>query len=911
MVTVPVSNLMLSQRDIERHQELALHKDFNFLAESFNSQADYELSPLDVAVRDLLTEAQNHDEVDARIRLLDTQFKLPTAVPTKPPVMIGWNYYFAPLDEWRQGSPDMNELHILDFEASRLFYTGGIKGVSNSEVINEFDTDSSDEDSSDEDDPELERHIGQWSALCAVAISPDGTIYAWVPPNEFDVHYAECPPFVAFNAAYDLRWTSNHPINICVQMLAKMLFKGTDSQTNAKVANPSVPWGAVTLPPRVSLLAVADHLRIPHDHSKDTRDLTIKHLWATNRAEHLSEILLYCIEDVILTLKVWNKLAPYVKQISPSSATWNGLFEISQYRLPISKDFHSWVKKVYTQIDVSNRDWADKLAGHLRSQYPLHFQAVSFLMAELEHMTATVRPLSFWLTRSILVSHKQNPKIRSAHKKNCVLLANLMAPKNLYALLKTSLEEESTHNYPWLDWGINGTNGFEGPTWVKKTKLQYSSKILWVAMNAFNGDSRLVFDGKRYPNLFKKNGDPSGSAWSKHVEDGQLTCPWTEFGTFREYARQIHAMTALRKRLTLLQIHEKDGWYWYYPDLDRHGTISGRLTDSIILVGLQYNPGIPGSELLALFECPEGLWVLWSDWTGQESMLFGAYCDAVYGKLGYSEYAKINLTADMHTVIRDLLRFEKTKQGRQAAKNYTFLLQYGGGLAGCVRYLKTAGYSEEDAYIIGTGLINGYVGRCTGKGSSKRYSGGIASDGYNFLQSWIYNEKPRTPILKRAIPIPLRPRYQTGKDELTLKNLPCQGGGVDQLHLIHSEVWRLASFLGAKYQPLMSIHDRPGWLFAEECFDTSTQIVLPSGTALPSGISKAEVIVQAAHLIAVAELYGSLRIDALPKKYAYFDGLDIDNRMRQYPTQTYETASTPGGFPIMPYNQVDIPAEGA
>jgi hypothetical protein len=468
--------------------------------------------------------------------------------------------------------------------------------------------------------------------------------------------------------------------------------------------------------------------------------------------------------------------------------------------------------------------------------------------------------------------------------------------------LSQTIAEACASEYPWLSWEINGTDGYFAPTWVKKTKLQYSSKILWVAMNTRNGAERVKFDGKRYENVFKKDGDPSGSIWSKKVEDGQLLCDWEKFDLFRQYARQVHALTALRKRLTLIQIHEKDGWYWYYPDLDRHGTLTGRLTDSVVLVGVKYDPGIPGSELLALFEAPPGMRVIWSDWTGQESMLFAAFCDSVSGKLGASPYAQINLTADMHSVIRDLLEFEPTKDGRQAAKNYTFLLQYGGGVKGCIRYLLTAGYSLEKATRIATKLVEGYVGKSSGFQRTKRFTGGVASEGYNVLQQWIYNEKPRTHILNRAIPIPLRPRYQSGKDELTLKNIPCQGGGVDQLHLIHSEVWRLSQYLDAKYQPLMSIHDRPGWLFAEEEFNGKDPITLPSGKVLPAGISKAELILQAAHLLTVAKTYDKLGIDAIPKRYAYFDGLDIDNRMRQYPTLGYDTPSLPQGFPIAEYN---------
>jgi hypothetical protein len=158
---------------------------------------------------------------------------------------------------------------------------------------------------------------------------------------------------------------------------------------------------------------------------------------------------------------------------------------------------------------------------------------------------------------------------------------------------------------------------------------------------------------------------------------------------------------------------------------------------------------------------------------------------------------------------------------------------------------------------------------------------------------------PRTFPLNRAVPIPLRPKYTQENHELTLKNMPCQGGGVDMLHLTNSAFSNLSTIHKMQYQPLISIHDRPGWLVKEEEFhiDINGNPISESGL-----LPKPEVILQAAHLEATAAVYTSLNLDAIPKPYAFFDGIDIDDRLRLDPLSLYDTPSNKEGFPIAPWN---------
>lgn len=695
-----------------------------------------------------------------------------------------------------------------------------------------------------------------WAPLCAVATN--GRHWkVWLPHPSGQALDKQIPlncPFLSHNSNFDQSYTKSSQGSLCTMQMASELFAATDQQLHAMKVNGNVPWGKVALPAYCSLEVVAKFCRIPM-HSKDTRNLCIENTWQDNYQSHLLEIVNYCAMDTFVLYAVFTKLWPLFKQADPNPLSWLGLLEISKYRLPVEKDFGQWVLNT-DEIHRLERDkWAIKIieAIQLKRNEELKFISAADDVPALELDLAW-----FWL--------KYYRKLGKRPAKITKMLKELKsAYSDHLSDIKERLGKICCKIHPYYG------DQVLAPEWLFSFSPTPSNNQLPALLGAIYNGVPVSYEYPRF-NVPTVDGDLAGSYWGSKVDLANYACEGFDFIGYCEFCRSQSNWHSMRNRLGSLNIINHE----WVPQIHKSGTITQRLTDNVLHVAPKHSSKIPGSELMGKFKADPNELFIYADMSGQETMIFQAIADQ--GVLGSSGYGKTVLTGDMHSVIRDLLGFSSTKEGRTQAKPYTFLLQYGGQAAGCKKRLMADGFEDSRAESKADSLCKGYIGVPKHIAGNTYYEGGLASSGYNALTK-MANRPMRTLLLNRLAPAPLQAEYRGKGLDLTVKNWFIQATGTDFLRLIFALASIFASKLEVSLRPAASVHDLLAFLNSIEDLDQGT------------------LIMQASHLVSVSKLYSNLGYKECPLRYATFDTIEVDNRFRLKHLDPYITPSNPG-FPV-------------
>jgi hypothetical protein len=829
----------------EDHIKLQAPSTFNRFF-GFNSRNDRGLTEEEKRYEDILASIYFWDDpkeyADEFSSLRNQPFSMPSSLPTDIPKIPGWNAWDG--YKWIHMEDDCPpEYTVFDVETSRTI------------IGNER----------------------SWEVLTAVGLGNFGEIYLWIPTSTPATKPSLDYPFIAHNSSYDVRWLAKPQPSICTMAVANLCYGSSEGQVMAVKGNAGLPWADCTLQSPISLVALANFLNIPH-HSKDVRELCKTNDWDTNYKNHLKEIALYCIQDVLLTAKVWNKLRPIALDAAPDPRTWLGLMELSRIRIPIKdpNSWYAWLDNTYAVMDEEEHRLGLKLAGIVLERYD------DLLMeyGVVADMIESILSLSFTGLRFHMVRSSGDRKSAKKIKEFTDLINSSLKP--IPSLVWEVLEELGNFSDPRLDWKINNVDGYCAPTWVKKYEPVPTNNMLWLALGITKTNSELLTYNHPHFNISKIDGSPAGTVWGKDVDERQFQDDWGSDITIQdyiEYCRATHILRAMRSRLYAIRAMEgEDGNFYYYPDIHKFGTVTGRITDKIMILAPKVSKEVPGSEMLTTFQCPDGYVFVHADYTGQETMIFAAEADSYEGGFLESKFSKVVLSGDLHVVVRDLLGFERSKVGRTKAKGYTFAAQYGSTSVGVENSLILSGYTPAEAKRLAALFIEGWSGKQTGRRAGLSFHGGLASAGYNWAQHWIYGAVPRTPMLKRALQPSLRRSYSNPKMERTLRNFPVQSSGTDIMHSHFSFMRVWAEHTDTFLQPAIAIHDRLGWMCKEE------------------DLPKVKDAVQAGHIYCIGEFYSSLGLKAMPNTYMLFDALEVDDRIRSNPLDPCTTVSNPNGF---------------
>jgi hypothetical protein len=713
-------------------------------------------------------------------------------------------------------------------------------------------------------DTESSKHFGIWVPLCAVATNGVDW-WIWLPDASGQATDKQIPfsgHAIAHNLMYDLSVLNGAQGGLCTMQMAASLVGGNSSMVCMASANGSVPWRNC-LPIYNSLQALAGFCQVSM-HSKETRNLCVELDWVTNYRENLLQILNYCIADTAVTQQVFCKIYPKFRGADPNPLSVIGLVEMSRFKLPLDPNFRSWLHESQQFLDLADRGWETKIITAMQTIKPRDWAIAR--MVETLDMNFDLAFPHRWLAYK---------KITKTGRVSFAKTRQINLVYSTLSLALKALRDEIIGLIGPLSEAVNPYTGKSAlePRWCKRIYPSPTCNQLPEFLDATYLKTPVRYDHPRF-NIMGDDGELAGTWHKDGVSLAAFESPHLDLTAYGEYAREVGPATKMRERLSGMAIHN-DQWV---PSMHLSGTITQRLTDNIVLVCPKHHKTKPRTELLGMFKTLPNELFAFFDYSGQETMIFQALADRQV--LGSSGYGKAVLEGDMHTIIRDILGFEKTSKGRSQAKEYTFLLQFGGGVSGCTTYLRLAGYSPAAAREKAFNLVESYVGSVNYSKGMAYYSGGLASEGYNVLTRMISQPNLKSLLFGRLAPLPLQKGTTSDSFMLTRKNWPIQSTGTD----FARGSFAIAAYLAAKTEtylrPAVCIHDMPAWITSVADAERTTKLL------------------EATHLVLTSMLYRNLGYPEMPAKFAVPDDLSVDNRLRLNALDPMETPSNVGGFPV-------------
>lgn len=686
--------------------------------------------------------------------------------------------------------------------------------------------------------------------ICAVAW--DGQHwYLWLPSQAIERKVPLQAPFVAHNRSFDAGKTEGPCYGFCTGAMASFFFLGTEFQQAATRGSLTLPWSNVCLSAQTSLLALHEFCQFgPLD--KSVRDLCTEQDYGTNlKEEFLWQIVDYCCADVMATSKVWLKLWGMAQATFPNKAFWYGQYLIGGFNVPIAPNFRSWLTNLQEQVDKEYAQFETVLES-------MKLQAFPTLTWPLATAQEGIHPLiikAFW--------NKKNAKPLKTYYKTWQ--AEI---KNLFKVAVTEYLEVCGAAVPSLDWALTAGE----PEWYRKLEAKATNTVLPTFLGLTFAGSPIVYQHPNFPAIKKMDGSDSGRWVSDNLDQELIDGPPSVFDwrAFIALGLATAIFTKFNKRLHFMSF--SDGYY--RPSFNGCGTVTGRLTDPLLLVAPAHNPKVPGSELLGMFQAPPGKLFVHADYDSQEVGIMALVADAVTGVSSSTPFSKAGNEGDVHELTWSAL--DRTiVPTRTKAKGFTFLVFFGGGAKGAASRLELLGCDKGKAEL----LASDFMAKFKGKRVRGVYTGGSASAYYNASAERCRRDKLTT-LFGRPAPFPLQKRFCGDLSELTRGNYVIQGTGSDMLRLTYAYTAVLCDRSGIKAEPVYSFHDRPVWMVDE------------------AGVPQFKTILQAAHLKVMAELYSHAGVPIVPERYAFFGGVDVTYGLQWSKDLTMKTPSNPEGFNV-------------
>lgn len=692
--------------------------------------------------------------------------------------------------------------------------------------------------------------------ICAVAWDGEHW-YLWLPSQAIERLIPLQAPFVAHNRSFDAGKTDGPCLGFCTGALANFLFLGTEEQQYAAMGNIQVPWSNVCLSAKTSLSTLSEFCKFG-SLDKTVRDYCVEQDYGTNLTdEYLWEIVDYCAMDVLAMARIWLKLWTLAQHTFPNPAFWYGQYLMGGFNVPVADDFTSWFLSLQALI-------ADHYAAYESTLEQMKLECYPELAWPIAVRVEGIHPL---ILKAF--SYKKCVKPLKSYYKEW--------QKELKSLFKAALLEYENHcseQQPLLDWTFTAGE----PAWYRAIAAKATNNILPTFLGLTFAGSRIHYQHPNFPMVAKMDGSVSGRWVSDNLDQALVEGPECAFDwrAFIDLGLATAIFTKFQKRIAFMSLH--DGMF--RPAFNGFGTVTGRLTDPLLLVAPKHNKKVPGSELLGMFKAPEGKLFVHADYDSQEVGIMALVADAVSGISSASPFSKAGNEGDMHLLTWDAL--DRTiVPTRDKAKGFTFLVFFGGGASGAATRLELLGAPKAQADLLATKFIHGF------KGKRERgvYVGGSASSYYNASAERCKRDKLTT-LMGRPAPFPLQRRFCGNLSELTRGNYIIQGTGSDMLRMTYAYVDVLARQQNVDATPVYSFHDRPVWMTDE-------------GQAKNLGM-----ILQAAHLKVMAELYKTAGVPLIPERYVFFGGVDTSYRLQWSKDAAMVTPSNPNGFAVYKETQV-------
>lgn len=339
-----------------------------------------------------------------------------------------------------------------------------------------------------------------------------------------------------------------------------------------------------------------------------------------------------------------------------------------------------------------------------------------------------------------------------------------------------------------------------------------------------------------------------------------------------------HSVPETTPNLTTLHIPAGDVCY---------GTVSGRKGSKLWLVVPNPKAAKIGTEIKSYITAPTDEYKLVvCDFDSQEAVIFAALGDSKYGISGYTPISvTVNLgDKDNGTDIHSL-QAKAVGISRETAKELVYAAFYGQGVNNASAVISRGNISLPDSTALSLAKkfhvnLKGYK-----QYGGKKLAGGMASDSYNAISDISDSQNPRTPFLKRRIPMSLN----TSDFKTTRDNWVVQSTGRDLLDAFIT----LISY-GIECEQIDAY-------LSYTCHDEVIFVCHESQTG------KLAKIVFIAHLLTYACFTEALGLDSLMSCRKYPELVDVDTVWRK---TTDSPCKTPTNFRLFSdgesYNIDDI-----
>jgi DNA polymerase gamma 1 len=749
---------------------------------------------------------------------------------------------------------------------------------------------------------------GQYLPFVCSAVSADGVWYSWIAED-----FHNLPKTVSFGdkfrmgigqnvVSYDRRYIQecyefNHPVRMidtfCLYF-AVMGLSGDQLTTYLKFKNSDgfkPAWCNVTS--QGGLQSLVEHL-LDEKITKDTRD-EIQECSLDYLRENLDYFWQYCCKDTRYTIDVFKLLYTDYKEMCPHPVSLAGMLERSTLRIGVVSDYYERLANVDQSIKgvrVKVNDYLTDLLKKHGQEYP----QVKTCFQSWQELEAIDRLLNSVKTVDILISQCGCPfKLDKAGKKKTITLPvaerrnlarKLIAEKVLelpelktYEQWVSSIHKKAKPEHKDIqpDSYIS-LAGKVAPIILQmhwQGKPMFHNGATW-GINNDDGD----FVSLPHPKNEVNVGTPLSKDFKAKVITGEFTSPICNLLVIFEAISTVGVWVSFRERFyKQVYIHD-DIWL---TDLVPVGTITERAT-GLCVVMPNTKEGRAGTECKQWFGVTSPTRIKVSaDYASQESIIFAAHADTVFGYLG-SCAASVQILAgnsdlgtDSHTTTAKLLAQyteETPKELRQLAKSMNFANQFlcGKNKLSSMMYLafkgkKTTQECDEIAVK--------FIDSSRGYQNYGKYENGLGSNGFNRLKELTRQDVQRSQILKRAIPKPLQERY-CGRDFMTTRfNFNIQETGQELVNICLVTVRILSQVFGIPYNIAMLVHD---------------EIHLECENNVRGDIAW---MMQIGHLFSKVLLYHEFKINTFPQNGIWFESVEFDHSFRKSPTDPGVTPSNP------------------
>ncbi|MEM7578239.1 MAG: hypothetical protein AAF316_00045 [Cyanobacteria bacterium P01_A01_bin.80] len=648
---------------------------------------------------------------------------------------------------------------------------------------------------------------------------------------------------------------------------------------------------------------------------------------------NLKNIWRYCAKDTLNTLKVFKKLFRNYLNMVPHIVPFGGMIERSALRIGVVPDYKQRLKDVDKCIlkTTESRQEIIEQCFELSKEYPpLHRAFKDWQKEEFNKRLAKTSGFNKWVDslneklNENLLSPIENEHLnsinewRKAKSNKEYKVANKILAKVVNNFFLTNTTNIKTKPYEKFCESLFKERDKQPNSAKKKDILpesfisitgKYTPLLLQIHWNGLplehNGDTWGVYKDEKFEELPHPKGSGNvGTPLSKDFRSkaivGEFTSPLLDKqknGLVKVFNKisEIAVWVSFRDRFNSIHIHNN---IWL-PDVVPCGTVTERMI-GLAVVMPNTKEKRAGTECKHWFISPDrNHKLLRADYSSQESCIFAAHDDAVTRYMGASAcscqvYAgDKKIGTDPHTStakilvsllpndLKEELKKDICKDGeelhqelRGLAKNMNFANQFMCGVKklATMAFLALAGKLPfEECEKLAKGVINS----SRGTQNYGKYEGGSASRAYNRLKELAKESIHTSTIYGSQISKALQGRY-AGKDFMTTRfNNPIQRTGQEILNTNLVTCRIISQKYDIPYQLSYLIHD-------EDQKETDD-----------SNIRNVSWLMQIGHLFSKAMLYYALKVNTMPQNGAFFEEIDIDDRLRK---DVKDSGITPSNF---------------